>query len=80
MSRTLIIAALAAFVATPAAAAGEAQSAPAKESRPAAGKAKETKYCLAYEPITGSRTENKTECRTKAQWAKDGIDVDRPNS
>ena len=79
MSRTLIIAALTALVATPAAAAGEAQPAPAKESRPAAEKSKETKYCLTYEKITGSRTE-KTECRTRAQWAKEGIDVDNPNS
>ena len=79
MTRTLIIAALSALVATPAAAAGEAQSASAKESRPAAEKSKETKYCLTYEAITGSRNE-KTECRTKAQWARMGIDVDKPNS
>ena len=86
MSRSLIIAAaLTALVAAPAAAAaaaaaaGEAQSTPAKQSKPAAQKSKETKYCLTYEAITGSRTE-KTECRTRAQWAKEGIDVDKPNS
>ena len=84
MSRTIIIAAaLTALVAAPAAAAaaaaGETQSTPAKQSKPAAQKSKETKYCLTYEAITGSRTE-KTECRTRAQWAKEGIDVDKPNS
>jgi Ni/Co efflux regulator RcnB len=75
MSRTLIIAALAAFVATPAAAAGNSQSAPAKESRAAADKSKATKYCLTYERTTGSRIE-KTECRTKAEWAQLGVNLD----
>ena len=75
MSRTLMIAALAAFVATPAAAAGNSQSAPAKESRAAAEKAEATKYCLTYEKTTGSRIE-KTECRTKDDWAELGINVD----
>ena len=78
MSRTILIAALTALIATPAAA-EDRQSAPAKESSAAAKKAKELKYCLTYEPITGSRTE-KVECRTKAQWAKEGIDIDNPES
>ena len=79
MSRTILIAALTALVATPAIAA-DRQSAPAKEGSAAAKKDKETKYCLAFEPVTGSRTENKTECRTKSQWAKEGIDLDNPES
>jgi hypothetical protein len=75
MSRTVIIAALTALIATPAAAAGNSQSAPAKETRPAAEKSKATKYCLTYEKTTGSRIE-KTECRTKADWAQQGINLD----
>jgi hypothetical protein len=79
MSRVLVIAALSALVATPAAAAGEVQPAPTKESRPAADKSKATKYCLAYDDTTGSRI-RKTECRTKAEWANEGIDIDNPES
>lgn len=79
MSRTLMIAALTALVATPALAAGKQQSAQGKESRAAAEKSKETKYCLTYEKTTGSRIE-KTECRTKAEWADEGINVDNPES
>lgn len=43
---------------------------------PAAGKgaAKEKKYCLTIEATTGSRLSNR-ECRTKAQWEKDGFDL-----
>jgi hypothetical protein len=79
MSRTLIIAALTALVATPALAAGKQEPAPSKESHPAAEKSKETKYCLTYDKTTGSRID-KTECRTKADWAEHGIDLDNPDS
>lgn len=74
MTRTLIIAALTALVATSAAAA-DRQSPPAKENRVATEKGKQTKYCLTYEKTTGSRIE-KTECRTKADWAQQGVDLD----
>jgi hypothetical protein len=38
--------------------------------------ASEQKYCLSYDKTTGSRL-NRQECRTKRNWAKDGIDVDK---
>lgn len=75
MSRTILIAALAAFVAAPAAAAGSQQSAPAKAPRAATAKGGEKKYCLVIDKVTGSRVE-KTECKTKRQWAWDGVNVD----
>jgi len=35
-----------------------------------------TKYCIEVEASTGSRI-NKMECRTKAEWAQLGVDVDQ---
>lgn len=35
----------------------------------------QTKYCLQLEASTGSHI-NRTECRTKAEWAQLGIDID----
>ncbi len=35
----------------------------------------QTKYCIEVEASTGSRI-NKMECRTKADWAQLGVDVD----
>ena len=35
-----------------------------------------TKYCIQYEPDTGSRL-NRVECKTKAEWAKQGVQVDQ---
>ena len=40
-----------------------------------AKKAKATKYCFTADATTGSRIARKV-CQTKAQWAKEGIDVD----
>lgn len=34
------------------------------------------KYCVEVEAGTGSRL-NMTECKTRAQWAKEGVDVDQ---
>ena len=64
-----------AAVATSPTAAADRKSAPANENRIATEKGKQTKYCLAYEKTTGSRIE-RTECRTKAEWAEEGIDLD----
>lgn len=53
-------------------------SAPASdqaERAPTGKSGKATKYCLTYEGVVGSRV-TKTECKTKAQWADRGIDVD----
>jgi hypothetical protein len=33
------------------------------------------KYCIEYEKIVGSRI-SQTECKTKKQWADQGVDVD----
>ena len=75
MSRTILIAALAAFVSSPAAAASGPQSPPAKAPRAETAKADGKKYCMVIERITGSRVE-KTECKTKRQWAWDGVNID----
>ena len=34
------------------------------------------KYCVETEPFTGSKI-SKTECKTRAEWAKEGVDVDQ---
>lgn len=34
------------------------------------------KYCLDYEALTGSRI-SKRECKTKAEWAAEGINIDK---
>ena len=33
------------------------------------------KYCIESEPFTGSKVV-KTECKTRVQWAKEGVNVD----
>ena len=39
--------------------------------------AKEKKYCIRYEDTTGTRVPIR-ECRTKADWARDGVEVGKP--
>ena len=56
------------FTAAPAAAADPAKNQTAAQDR--------TKYCIEVEASTGSRI-NKMECRTKAEWAQLGVDVDQ---
>lgn len=36
----------------------------------------DAKYCMRVEPVTGSRLET-VECWTRAEWADQGVDVDR---
>jgi hypothetical protein len=36
----------------------------------------ERKYCIAREPITGSRMSGQTLCLTKAEWERQGVDVE----
>ena len=58
---------------------GGAAQAPAA-SGPAAkqvGKAAEKKICLTYDTRVGSRI-RPSECKTRAQWLQEGIDVRRP--
>jgi hypothetical protein len=54
-----------------------ALAAPASIASAAPAKAPQDqqKYCLQYEGDTGSRI-NHVECKTKAEWARLGIDVD----
>jgi hypothetical protein len=57
-----------AMMASPAAAAQP----PASKSRP---QVQEKTYCFQYATDTGSRI-NRTECKTKTEWARLGVDVD----
>ena len=38
--------------------------------------ADQKKYCIAYDNVVGSRV-TRTECKTKADWAKERVDVDK---
>lgn len=60
-----------AVLASPAAARTSAEQ-KAKSAVPSA----EKKYCIAYDNIVGSRV-TRTECKTKAEWAKQRVDVDK---
>lgn len=40
--------------------------------------AKGRRYCVQYEEITGSRIQS-VECKTKAAWARLGVDVEHPD-
>ena len=64
------IAAPAAATKTPA-----GNEAAAKSSAAPAPAAQEKRYCMQYDTITGSRTRARTECRTKADWARRGVDI-----
>lgn len=62
------------LAAVPAAAADPAAPSTNKKST-TTGSGKEPTYCIQYEPDTGSRI-GETACKTKAEWAKDGVNVD----
>ena len=70
MTSKLIFIAAAALIAAPA-------TAKAPADAPKAGKTAiaEQKYCIEYEKMTGSRV-SRQECRTKKEWAEEGVDVD----
>ena len=70
MTSKLILIAAAALITAPATAKGT-------DATPKAGKASasEQKYCIEYEKMTGSRV-SRQECRTKKEWAEEGVDVD----
>ena len=38
--------------------------------------ADQKKYCVAYDGVVGSRV-TKQECKTKAEWAKDRVDIEK---
>ena len=68
-SKHIIVALSMAMIAVPAAAKGDSkgEKSAAVDNR---------KYCIAYDNIVGSRV-TKQECKTKAEWAKDRVDVDK---
>ena len=77
MTYKAIAIALGAFIASaPVAAANSAGQQGSKAAAAAPAAAAEKKYCIQYENVVGSRV-NRTECKTKAEWAKERIDVDR---
>ena len=51
-----------------------ASPAPATTQAPAGSP--DTRYCMRIEAVTGSRIEE-LKCWTRAEWAEDGVDVDR---
>ena len=63
-----LLAAVPAAAADPAATSSKTKSTAAKSS-------KEPTYCIQYEADTGSRI-GETVCKTKSDWAKDGVNVD----
>jgi len=72
-SKQIILAAAMAFIAVPASASGN--SADQKSDKNAAA-VDTKKYCVAYDNIVGSRV-SRQECKTKAEWAKDRVDIDK---
>jgi hypothetical protein len=50
----------------------------ATRSGQAAASADKKKYCVALEPISGSRM-GKRSCKTKAEWAEEGVEVGAKN-
>lgn len=59
--------------------AGNAPQVPAgKSADKTPAKTSEVKYCLTIEAGTGSRLA-RSECRTKSQWARLGVNVDKPS-
>lgn len=61
-----------AVIASPAASRTNAE----QKAKQAASTADQKKYCIAYDNIVGSRV-TRTECKTKAEWAKERVDVDK---
>lgn len=70
ITKMLIAAAAALSVAIPATAATPSKGQSAKSGQGG----KEAVYCIKYEKLVGSRIE-KQDCKTKAEWAKYGVDV-----
>ena len=72
-SKQIILAAAMAFIAVPASASGNSSD---QKSDKSAAAVDTKKYCIAYDNIVGSRV-NRQECKTKADWAKDRVDIDK---
>ena len=66
-----------AIVALPLSAPAIAQDGANSGKRPTtSAKSQERKYCLKMDDATGSRIKSSTVCKTKIEWAREGIDVD----
>jgi hypothetical protein len=72
-SKQIILATAMAFIAVPASATGNSSD---QKSDKNAGAVDSKKYCIAYDNIVGSRV-SRQECKTKAEWAKDRVDIDK---
>lgn len=73
MFQKILIAAAATLIAgATIATSASATAVPKKDQKPAA----EKKYCLQFDQATGTRI-NRSECKTKADWKREGVDVDK---
>jgi len=70
-SKQILIAVGMSLIAVPA---GAQNSAASKSDKSASVDQK--KYCIAYDNVVGSRV-TRQECKTKAEWAKDRVDIDK---
>ena len=70
-SKHILVAVGVALITVPA----SAQNSAAPKSAKSAA-ADQKKYCLSYDNVVGSRVRAQ-ECKTKAEWAKDRIDIDK---
>ena len=70
IAKQIFLAVTVALIAVPASATGN-------DAAPKADKSvDQKKYCIAYDNIVGSRV-SRQECKTKAEWAKERVDVDK---
>ena len=70
--KSVLAAATVIMVSVSAAGAAQTQNPGATKAKPAS--TKETKFCFTVEGM-GSRLA-KVECKTKGEWARDGVDID----
>ena len=71
MTSKYILFAAIALIAAPASAKSNADSTKTEKAS-----VSEQKYCQSYDNVTGSRV-SKQECKTKREWAKDRVDIDK---
>jgi hypothetical protein len=71
-NKQIVVALTIALIATPAFAKGG----DAKAGKDAAASVDQRKYCISYDNIVGSRV-SRTECKTKEEWARQRVDVDK---
>ena len=59
------------LIAAPAGASIDGAAAPGTKAQ-----AQQKRYCLQFDNAVGTRI-SRTECKTKAQWAREGIEIDK---